>query len=204
MKRIIICGKVNKNLVLTMFVAIFLVLFISSSYITSAFFISDTYRMRGEITGGGHVNLTNVSAGVIKNVSKIVVGQPIIGNASGGPYKICFGLLCTDILQPYYTMNFSGILKYSNGSAVADSPIKIGITLSKYSSYEFSDMSRTNGTGYFFVKLDNLPDYMMYRNLNISFYVQGDVEAVYRCYYNYSSTANPKSCCKIPLIGSCN
>jgi len=164
----------------------------SSSYITSAFLITDTYRMRGEITTGG-ANLTSTD---LKNFSKIAVGQPIIGNISGGGYKICFGIFCTDVYQPQYSMNFSGRLNYSNGSSVVNAPIKVII---KYLNSQFEGRNWTSGLGEFLVKIDNLPEYIMNQDLNITINVQSEIEAVYECWYNHSS----KCCCKAPLTKPC-
>ena len=171
-----------------------LLLLASSSYITSAFFIYDTYRLRGEITTGGHVNLTTV--GPKQNVSKIAVGQPIIGNISGVGYKMCFGVFCTDVFKPQYSMNFSGRLNYSNGSAVIYTLVKIIV---KYLSSQIEGTNRTDGLGQFFIKIDNLPEFMMNKDLNITTYVQGEIEAVYDCWYNNTEGC----CCKQPGPKSC-
>jgi hypothetical protein len=148
--------------------------------------------MKGEITTGGG----NLSSADLKNFSKIAVGQPIIGNISGGGYKVCFGVFCTDVYQPQYSMNFSGRLNYSNGSVVVNVPIKVIV---KYLTSQYEGRNWTTGLGEFFVKIDSLPEYIIYNNLNITFYVQGEIEAVYNCWYNQSS----KCCCKTPLTKPC-
>ena len=165
---------------------------------TSAFLITDTYRMKGEITTGGHSNLTNISGSIIRNVSKIAVGQPIIGyaNNSAANLKICFGVFCTDIYQPQYSMNFTGRLNYSNGSVVVNAPIKVIV---KYLTSQYEGKSWTNNSGIFFVKLDKLPEYMMNQDLNIIIYVQGEIEAIHNCYYNHTESC----CCKQPGPKSC-
>jgi hypothetical protein len=182
--------KMDKKLVLTVVLAFSLLLFMSSSYITSAFLITDTYRMRGEITTGGHVNL---STSDYKNLSKIAVGQPIIGiiNNTLANLKLCFGVFCTDVYQPQYSMNFSGRLNYSNGSVVVNAPVKVVI---KYSTFQKDGMNWTSGLGEFFVKIDDLPEYITKQDLNITFYVQGEIEAVHDCYYNRTEGY----CCKQP------
>jgi hypothetical protein len=143
--------------------------------------------MRGEITTGGHVNL---STSDYKNFSKIAVGQPIIGfaNNTAANLKICFGIFCTDVYQPQYSMNFTGRLNYSNGSVVVNAPIKVIV---KYLTSQYEGRNWTTGLGEFFVKIDSLPEYIIYNNLNITFYVQGEIEAIYNCWYNHSS----KNCC---------
>ena len=187
--------KINKKLVLTVIIAFSLLLVISSTYITSAFLITDTYRMRGEITTGGHVNLSTLD---YKNFSKIAVGQPIIGITQNIPanLKLCFGVFCTDIYQPQYSMNFTGILTYSNGSNVSNSPIKVTVN---YLGSQFEGKSWTDNSGIFFIKLDKSPEYMMNQDLNITIYVQGEIEAIHNCYYNHTESC----CCKQPGPKSC-
>jgi hypothetical protein len=167
----------------------------SSSYITSAFLITDTYRLKGEITTGGHVNL---STSDYKNFSKIAVGQPIIGITQNIPanLKLCFGVFCTDVYQPQYSMNFSGRLNYSNGSVVVNAPIK---DIIKYQNSKFEGINKTGGLGEFFINIDDLPDYIMGKDLNITFNVQGEIEAIYDCYYNYTEGY----CCRQPGPKSC-
>lgn len=176
----------------------FSLLLLLSSYITSAFLITDTYRMKGEITEGGHINLT--FGNPIQEVSKIAVGQPVIGiaNNSAADLKVCFGVFCTGIYQPMYNMNFTGRLNYSNGSYVVNAPIKVVV---RYMSYQKEGVNQTDSSGNFTIKLDNLPEYIMDKDLNITMYVQGTVEAIYNCWYNHSSTT--KQCCKLPLIQPC-
>ena len=174
---------------------LFSLLLFTSTHITSAFLITDTYKIRGEITTGGHVNL---STSDYKNFSKIAVGQPIIGiaNNTTANLKVCFGVFCTDIYQPQYSMNFTGNLTYSNGSTVANAPIKFTIT---YQTSQFVATNWTDNSGTFFVKLDKLPEYMMNQDLNITIYVQGEIEAIHNCYYNHTE----KCCCKQPGPKSC-
>jgi len=176
----------NRNLILVsvLVFSIFLV-------ISSAFIISDSsYKMRGEITGGGHVNLTNITGGYL---SKIAIGQPIIGNVSGGGYKICFGVFCTGAFEPQYNINFTGILNYSNGTAVKSAPIKITV---KYGSSQYEGNNRTDNQGNFFVKIKNLPEVLFVppKILRVDIYVVGEIEAQYYCYYNYT---NDQKCCPI-------
>jgi len=154
--------------------------------------------MRGEITTGGHVNL---STSDYKNFSKIAIGQPIIGfaNNTAANLKICFGVFCTGIYQPQYSMNFTGILTYSNGSNVSNAPIKFTVKYLGSQCDHCEGKNWTDSSGKFFVKLDNLPEYMMNQDLNITIYVQSEVEAVYECWYNHSST----NCCKKPVSPPC-
>lgn len=120
--------------------------------ITSAFFTiqSSQNRIKGEITGGGYGNLTS---GINGYISKIAIGQPIIGTVTSGNFKICFGILCTGIFQPTYNMNFSGNLSYSDERPVADAALTVTI---KNSTLEFTnDTVRTKSDGYFFVSFSN-------------------------------------------------
>lgn len=188
-------NKLKLKTPLLIFLAFSLLLVAFSSYITSAFIITDSYKIVGEIIGGGNVNLTNYSGGTLQNKSQIALGQPIIGITQNttANLKLCLGLFCMDTYQSQYTMNFSGTLYYSNGSAVVSAPIKITI------NSQFSGSSWTDGLGKFFVNVYNLPSYLMGQDLNITFNVQGEVEANYNCWYNHSST----NCCKIPVIAPC-
>lgn len=151
--------------------------------------------MIGEIIGGGHVKLT--TRGTIQNISKIAIGQPIIGIANNSNYKICFGIFCP-FYQPLYSMNFTGRLNYSNGSVVINTPVEITI---KYSAYNYVGRNNTDSLGIFFIKIDDLPEGMMNKNLEITIHVTDEIEAVYNCLYNYSSPS--KTCCKLPLTAPC-
>jgi len=93
-------------------------------------------------------------------------------------------------------MNFSGRLNYSNGSAVIYTLVKIIV---KYLSSQIEGTNRTDGLGQFFIKIDNLPEFMMNKDLNITTYVQGEIEAVYDCWYNNTEGC----CCKQPGPKSC-
>jgi hypothetical protein len=184
--------KIRRRLVLEVTLVFSILLIISSSYITSAFLITDTYRISGEITTGSG----NLASTDLKNFSKIAVGQPIIGNISGGGYKICFGVFCTDVYQPAYSMNFSGTLNYSNGTFVKNAPVKVIV---KYLTTQFEGDDKTNSSGQFYVKMSNLPEYIIGKDLNITFYVQGEIEAIYNCFYNYTC----KTCFPRPGTKNC-
>jgi hypothetical protein len=97
------------------------------------------------------------------------------------------------------TMNFTGYLNYSNGQPVKNSLIKITLRNDTL-GYEKSGINQTNQYGYFFVKIPNVPDAVMISNLYISIYVIGNIEAVYDCWYNHTSSM----CCSLPLTGPCN
>ena len=137
--------------------------------------------------------MTNFSASVLQNISKLAVDQQIIGIVSNtvANLRVCFGIFCTGIYKPQYSMNFTGGLNFSNGSAVANAPITFTVN---YQSSQFVASSWTNSSGYFFVKIEDLPEYVMKKDLNMTIYVQSEVEAVYNCYYNYSLG----KCCKQP------
>lgn len=184
-----------KKTVIILIVVFSLLSILSSTYITSAFLVSSpSNKIRGEISSGGHMNLT---WGSPQNFSRIVVGQPVIGFTSGGNFKMCLGFLCAEALPSVltrYSMNFSGRLNYSDGSPVINSLIKVTIK-DPISKYEKSANSETGGLGEFFVKITNLPEVIMDKDLDISIYVQSEVEALYTCFYNHSST----NCCKRPF-----
>ena len=116
-------------------------------------------------------------------------------------YKICFGFFCLfDVSKTIYSMNFTGKLNYSNGSAVSDVPVKVIINYyDGIMNHQFYNFGWTNSTGNFIVKIDNLPDYIVGKDLDISIDVQGNIEAVYTCWYNHTST----NCCKQPFTGAC-
>lgn len=184
------------KLALTLILA-FSLLFIVSSYITSAFFfINGAYNVRGEIVSGGSVNLTFGSP--IKNMSQLVIGQPVIGvaNNSTANLKMCFGIYCTDTQQPLYSMNFSGFLNYSNGMLVNNTPVTFTID---YFGAEFQNTNFTDNSGNFYVEIDNLPEYVIRKDFNVTIRVQGDVDATYQCWYNHSSS----KCCKMPFTPPC-
>lgn len=118
-------------------------------------------------------------------ISKIVVGQPVIGIVSGGNYKLCFGALCSGMFEPQYNMNFTGYILYSNGSAVADTDITFKI---KYKTSEFIKSSTTNTSGYFFIT-ENIPEYVTEKDLSVTIEIENeDVKAVYECAYNHLTT----------------
>lgn len=159
--------------------------------------IKDENKIVGEIIEGGHVNLTYGNP--IQNISQIAVGQPVIGLTSDSTYKVCFGLLCTGIYSPIYgefNINFSGRLNYSNGTPIIYSPVKITV---KYLNYEYDKTNSTDGLGQFFIKLEDLPQVMMQKDLDITISVQSNIEAIYNCYYNFTEGY----CCKQPGPKSC-
>lgn len=152
--------------------------------------------MKGEIVGGGSLNITY---GIpIQNLSKLVVGQPIIGFTEDSVYKVCFGIFCSDVYGPSgtFSMNFSGRLSYSNGTSIIYSPVKITV---RYMQYQYENKNATNGLGEFFIKLDDLPQTMMYKDLDISINVESAVEASYNCLYNYTC----QTCFKRPGSQNC-
>jgi hypothetical protein len=96
------------------------------------------------------------------------------------------------------SMNFTGYLNYSNNEPVKNSLIKMTIKNNTL-GYEKSGIDETDQLGFFFVKIENIPDTIMNSNLDISIYVLGDVEALYDCWYNHTSG----KCCSVPLSGPC-
>lgn len=132
---------------------------------------------------------------------KIAVGQPIIGVVNDSTYKVCFGVYCTGIYgneteYGQFSMNFSGRLNYSNGTAIVYSPVKITVS---YLQYHYSMINETNGLGEFFINLEDLPQFLMKKDLDISINLQGNIEAVYNCYYNFTE----KYCCVQPGAKHC-
>ncbi|MEM5778677.1 MAG: hypothetical protein QXK49_03555, partial [Candidatus Aenigmatarchaeota archaeon] len=135
-----------------------------------------------------------VAIPVNKNISKIAIGQPVIGIAenSSKNIKICFGLFCQPIYQiptNLYSMNFTGRLKYSNGSSVSDAKIRFIIE----DTFEYESINKTDSFGQFYVRIDNLPEEVVTSDLNITIYVEADIEAVYKCWYNHTS----QKCCPL-------
>ena len=96
-------------------------------------------------------------------------------------------------------MNFSGRLSYSNGSLVTYTPVKIVVKYCPSTCSQFEGNNWTDGAGQFFIKMENLPDYMMGKDLNITTYVRGEIEAVYDCWYNHTEGC----CCRQPGPKTC-
>ncbi|MFW9852642.1 MAG: hypothetical protein ACFFDS_06855 [Candidatus Thorarchaeota archaeon] len=168
----------KKKLVLTTLLIFSLLLVISS-----AFTIQNNQKITGVISDGGGINITG---GAFK--SHVVVGQPVIGEATSANYKICFGVLCTRTFQTQYYINIAGWLKYDNGMLVKNSPVEVTI---KYQSSQFKLTNTTDDSGYFFIRFTNLPEHLFLpppgKILEIEIYVIGEVEAIYKCTY-YPST----------------
>ena len=151
--------------------------------------------MQGAITAGGSIELKNLTGNYL---AKIAIGQSIAGTAAGGGYKICFGVFCTRTFEPQYNINFTGVLNYSNGTAVKNAPITINI---KYPptgtpTLQYEGKNMTSGSGSFFVKIRNMPEVLFVppKILRVEINVVGDVEAQYTCFYNKT---NNERCCPI-------
>ena len=164
----------TKLLLTTVILAFSLLLVISY-----AFLITDGYKIRGVISGGG-LALQDSSY-----KSKVVIGQPVIGRISGGNYKICLGFLCTGAFDPPYSINLTGTLYYTNGTAVTNTDIKAEVYYNDNKVGEETDT--TDGLGIFYVEIKNLPEYLFIplpgKNLDIKIYVYGEVDAVHECTY---------------------
>lgn len=156
---------------------IFLI-FSLSLVVTSAFVINDGYKIKGVISGGGR-NLTGAYG------LKLAIGQPITGTTYGN-YKVCFGFFCMLASPGENVMNFTGSLNYSNGEPVKNSLIRITLK-NETLGFERVGTSQTDDLGNFFIKITGLPLNIMSSNLNISFQVIGEVEAIYECYYSVLS-----------------
>jgi len=146
--------------------------------ISYAFVITDTYKIRGVISGGG------LAIEDSSYKSKVVVGQPVIGIATGTSYKVCLGYLCTGAFEPPYSINLTGTLYYTNGTAVINTDIKIEIYYQGRKVGEKSDV--TDPLGIFYVDVRNLPEYLfepIRRDLDIKIYVYGEIEAIHECTY---------------------
>jgi len=126
---------------------------------------------------------------------------PNEANCTDGHDNDCNGFIDqADLNCPKNSLNFSGILNYSNGQPVKNSLIKITVINSTLGFVRYVT-NLTNSSGYFFVRMDSIPENMVNVDFNISFYVMGEVEAVYDCWYNHTSIT--KRCCKMPLTGPC-
>jgi hypothetical protein len=172
-------------------------LLLPKSEITAAFIISSSQnKIIGEITGGGNVNLISSSY-----VSKIAIGQPVVGTATSGNFKICFGILCTGIFQPLYSMNFSGSLNYSDRSPVTFADLIVTI---ENSTLKRTTQSSTDANGHFLVIFDDLTENYINRDLFVTFLVKGKIEATYTCWYNHSQQLG-KNCCPTtpPTVPTC-
>jgi hypothetical protein len=118
------------------------------------------------------------------NTTYDVVENETNGNCADKIDNDCNGY--TDSADPgcaKNSMNFSGYLKYSDGSAVSSAQIRVTIKNSSL-SFEKSSIDVTDKNGYFFVRLDNLPSFIMNTDFDVSFYVIGEVEAIYECHYS--------------------
>lgn len=154
-----------------------------SKSITSAFIISaPSAKMVGEITGGGR-NLTGVY-----NL-KVAVGQSVVGNISNANLRICLGVLCSSGLASHaYSINFTGQLNYSNGTAVSNSLITVYIT---YLTDTYSESNTTDNNGNFLIVINNIPN-LENKNFNVKFYLEGEIEATYECRYDHiTENCNP-------------
>jgi len=174
----------KKNFILLVF--IFFSLFF---VLSNAFIMTYPYnKLVGSIMTSG----ATLSGGSYE--SKIFVGQPIVGTIEGGNRRMCLGTLCSSIVIQVYDINFTGTLNYSDGSVVATTPIEITID---YQGQKFKGTTITESDGDFFIKLIDLPAYVFGKDLNVTIYVYGKVEAIYECWYNHTS----ENCCPHETIG---
>ena len=108
----------------------------------------------------------------------------------------CNGLIDSQELNcPENTFNFTGTLYYSKGldnQAVRNSLIRVTVT-NTVRNFEKSAESTTDENGYFFVKVVNLPYFMLEEDFDLSIYVESEVDALYECHY-YSSGPNQGKC----------
>jgi hypothetical protein len=167
------------------FFILFFLLFVA---ITLAFITSDGYKVRGVISSGGSMNLT-ATGYILRTVS----GQPLAGNAGDG-YRICFGFLCMGGISQTsgeYSIDLSGYLNYSNGTPVKNTKIEVTI---KYPGPSYVATNTTGDDGYFFVRVENIPEYLAGDDFDISIRVLGEVEALYESHCTYSSTDKKYYC----------
>jgi len=163
----------------TKLLLVFLLAFSLLLVISYAFIITNSYKIRGVISGGGLATQDS------SYKSKIVVGQPVIGVTAGTNYKVCFGFLCTGALDPPYSINLTGTLYYIDGGAVANTDIRIEIYYQENKVGERIDV--TDGLGQFDIEVVNLPEYLfepVHEDLDIKIYVYGDVDAIHECRYD--------------------
>jgi len=132
-------------------------------------------NITGEITGGGR-NLTGGSLNL-----KVAVGQPIVGNVSSANLKICLGMFCgLGGAPPSYTVNFTGQLNYSNGTAITNTKITAFVTYLITNTYSQSNTTDSDGKFLIVVDTPNLQG----KDFDVKFYVESEVEATYTCKYD--------------------
>jgi len=102
----------------------------------------------------------------------------LIWTQGTSPYKVIYDYIDVTL---GYSINLTGQLKYTNGSAVADTQIKVAIKY-QMSQYEITDT--TDSQGFFYITIGNLPEPMfepLPDDFDIEFSVLG---VVYECHYD--------------------
>ena len=152
-----------------------------SKFITSAFMVSTAsppiINVTGEITGGGR----NLTSGVNIRI-KLTVGQAIVGVVNNSNLKVCFGFLCKPGASNIYSINFTGQLNYSNGTAVINKPFTATIIHEPSGTYK-TVTNNTDSNGYFLTVIENIPN-LSEEDFKVKFYLADDIEATYECTYD--------------------
>lgn len=156
---------------------IFSLSLISAAY---AFTMTDggSYIVEGVITDGGNHSY----GGSYKVID--AAAQPVIGNISGGSYRMCLGAFCTYMFEPGYNIRLSGSLKYSDDRIVRDSDV--WVEMDYMTSSFVGGKSKTDSSGKFNARVA-IPEYFYDKNFEIKIYASDEIDAVYECSYSQST-----------------
>jgi hypothetical protein len=155
-------------LILTIFLA-------TSAYAFTA--SNPNYQIQGIISDGGNNTLQGGNYRL-----HVIIGQPVVGiGANTNNYGLCLGMLCWDIFWPSNQINLKGQLFYENGTVVSNSDIIVNAT---YKGSQWKQSNKTDNNGNFFVRVNNIPAYLRYRQFKVQIFARGDVDALYECLYN--------------------
>ena len=116
---------------------------------------------------------------------------------SGISLSTCLGAWCPALSSipssQIYSMRFSGTVTYSNGTVIPNSDIEVGVKDAVTSQFFFKN-TRTDGTGYFEAKIDNVPASVLSNGYSVSIRLISAVEAAYQKICSYDSGTNKWLC----------
>ncbi len=166
--------KKKENLGILVASAIIILISIMLTQPSSAFTMNSySFQLTEFLTEGGDTSSNSY-------ISTFSFAQPIVGWTSGGPYKICLGIYCTEAFEGDYEVPINGNLKYGNRTAVVNSEIKAIIG---YKNHNFEKTTITDSQGNFDVVV-RIPEFVYDKAFTVKIYAYGEIEALYECEYN--------------------
>ncbi len=108
--------------------------------------------------------------------------------ASGTSLSTCLGAWCPILSSipgsQIYSMRFSGTVIYSNGTAIPNSDIEVGVKDLVTSQFFFTT-TKTNGAGYFEAEVESIPPSLLDNGYSVSIRLISTVEAAYQKVCSY-------------------